>query len=910
MKDKVNDIVINLTRDNLNENANSIYISNKLKLSRNLISQYLNELYASCKFVKINTRPVIFYDIATIENQYNLKLTQREFKSVEELKKSLIVKNPKDFEKLIGYNESLRTIVNQCKATISYPPDGLPLLLHGPTGTGKSFMAQLTYEYAVNNGLIEKDKKFLIVNCSEYANNPELLTANLFGHKKGAFTGADRDNPGLIKLAEDGVLFMDEVHCLNAKCQEKLFLFMDKGIYHMVGDNKNWYKSKVHLIFATTENPEEVLLKTLLRRIPMIIKIPSLEDRGSDEKLQLIYNMFLKEENKIKKSIFISSLVYDVLLKTNFVGNIGALENCIQASCVNAFFKSQQDKNKLEIHAYDLPENLLEGYEKANRKLNISSANKIISIYELKSFIKTKREILDLNDKIIDNFETLKDKKVAFDEFLENSFANLNKYYDSIVFNEKKASTSELYSSTIMQSIFEIVYYKYGIKFYNNDIIIISNYLEDYTKNNYEFNDWNKHNLKNVNELYEYLEKHMHREFCISNEILQNIHINMDIKPDLMVSIIFILTIKMLNNQYDLNKNIGVIIAHGYSTASSMANAANKLLNQYIFDSIDMPLDVTTGTIINKLNNYLNKVEGYEQVVLLVDMGSLEEIYKGIQFNTNSNIAIMNNVNTKLALEVGEGIKNNLPLEEILETAKRNNEYKYQIIKNRLKEKVILCSCASGIGTAEKLRSIIEKSLPKDTPIKVLTYNYNTLIEKRLNDDFFEKYNIICIVGTLNPYIDEIKFIPIEDLILDETLDYLNLYFEDFLSKEEINIFKQNILINFSLSNIMNNLTILNPARLLEQVADALDKLQELLNIKLNNTTCVGLYVHICCLIERLITKQTVESYADIDKFISEHLAFIKSVKNAFNRVEKYYRVNITTEEIAYMYDYIKNDKF
>lgn len=137
----------------------------------------------------------------------------------------------------------LASLVNQCKATISYPPSGLPLLLYGPTGTGKSFLAQLMYEYAINQGLIAEDRNFLIVNCSEYANNPELLTANLFGHKKGAFTGADRDNPGLIKLAEGGVLFLDEVHCLKAECQEKLFLFMDKGIYHMVGDNEKWYTS-------------------------------------------------------------------------------------------------------------------------------------------------------------------------------------------------------------------------------------------------------------------------------------------------------------------------------------------------------------------------------------------------------------------------------------------------------------------------------------------------------------------------------------------------------------------------------------------------------------------------------------------------------------------------------------------
>ena len=74
------------------------------------------------------------------------------------------------------------------------------------------------------------------MNCSEYANNPELLTANLFGHVKGAFTGAEKDNEGLIALADNGVLFLDEVHELKAECQEKLFQFMDKGIYHKVAN--------------------------------------------------------------------------------------------------------------------------------------------------------------------------------------------------------------------------------------------------------------------------------------------------------------------------------------------------------------------------------------------------------------------------------------------------------------------------------------------------------------------------------------------------------------------------------------------------------------------------------------------------------------------------------------------------
>lgn len=212
MLEKVYAYVVEATKLELSDQGNSLYISEQLQLSRNMVSQYLNQLFAEGRLLKINTRPVVFYDGDTIEDMYGVSLHQREFISLEEFQKALQPHQPQDFEKLIGYDESLASLVNQCKATISYPPSGLPLLLYGPTGTGKSFLAQLMYEYAINQGLIAEDRNFLIVNCSEYANNPELLTANLFGHKKGAFTGADRDNPGLIKLAEGGVLFLDEVH--------------------------------------------------------------------------------------------------------------------------------------------------------------------------------------------------------------------------------------------------------------------------------------------------------------------------------------------------------------------------------------------------------------------------------------------------------------------------------------------------------------------------------------------------------------------------------------------------------------------------------------------------------------------------------------------------------------------------
>ena len=98
----------------------------------------------------------------------------------------------------------------------------------------------------------------------------------------------DRDSEGLLALADKGMLFLDELHSLTQECQEKLFLFMDKGVYHRVGDNQKWLASTVRFVFATTENPDQALWKTLFRRIPIVIQIPALKERQLTEKRELI----------------------------------------------------------------------------------------------------------------------------------------------------------------------------------------------------------------------------------------------------------------------------------------------------------------------------------------------------------------------------------------------------------------------------------------------------------------------------------------------------------------------------------------------------------------------------------------------------------------------------------------------
>ena len=245
----------------------------------------------------------------------------------------------------------------------------------------------------------------------------------------------------------------------------------------------------------------------------------------------------------------------------------------------------------------------------------------------------------------------------------------------------------------------------------------------------------------------------------------------------------------------------------------------------------------------------------------------------------------------------------------LLEKAKDETKVSYRIEYNREKRKLVICSCASGIGVAEKLKSVILDSLPEECMIEVLSYDYNSLLQNGIQNSCFENYEVLCVVGTLNPNIANLPFIALDDLILQESQNTLDQYLAPYLSASNLDEFKKNIVKNFSLSNIMNALTILNPTKLLEHVADAIDRLQNEMHLSLSNNTCFGLYVHVSCLIERLVMNRGIEVYRNIEGFQTEQKLFIELVERSFAAVESFYGVRIPVEEIGYMFDYVKNDK-
>lgn len=146
-------------------------ISKRLNVSRALASQYLNELVKDGTVIKISSRPVYFLNRKVLEDRNGIKLGSDPYLSAGELERDLSrgQRGRKDFDKLIGGHGGLSYEVEQCKAAIKYPPNGLPILITGQVGTGRGYLASLVFEYAVNSGLLPSERSLQVFCCGETA---------------------------------------------------------------------------------------------------------------------------------------------------------------------------------------------------------------------------------------------------------------------------------------------------------------------------------------------------------------------------------------------------------------------------------------------------------------------------------------------------------------------------------------------------------------------------------------------------------------------------------------------------------------------------------------------------------------------------------------------------------------------
>jgi two-component system, NtrC family, response regulator PilR len=280
------------------------------------------------------------------------------------------------FQNIIGNSPAMHHVFDLIRRVSQAPTN---ILVTGESGTGKEVIAKAIHY----NGPL-KDRPFVTINCGAIPEN--LMESEMFGHKKGSFTGAIADKLGLFEVADGGTLFLDEVGELPLSIQVKLLRALQERVIRRVGSTEDT-KVEVRIIAATNRHLEEMVQKGTFRqdlyyRLNVIhIKTPSLRERKED--IPILAHHFLKKYNdKLHKNISsISTEAMENLKKYDYPGNVRELENMIERTVA------------LEGGATVLPESL-------PPLVNTSSGRKLASSNE----IEVTDDGVDL-DKIIGQIE-------------------------------------------------------------------------------------------------------------------------------------------------------------------------------------------------------------------------------------------------------------------------------------------------------------------------------------------------------------------------------------------------------------------------------------------------------------------------------------------------------------------------
>jgi len=224
-------------------------------------------------------------------------------------------------------------------------PTNISVLIEGPSGTGKELLAR-----AIHHNSLRRDKPFKPVNCAGLTET--LLESELFGHVKGAFTGANTDRKGLLEIADKGTLFLDEIGDMPLTMQAKLLRVLEDGVVTPVGSNKATVVD-VRVISATNHNLTKLIERNTFRqdlyfRIRGVnLVLPPLRERPED--IPILAEHFLREavEDTGSKVTGITDAAMNILVGYEWPGNIRQLKNSIRTMVVMC------DRPKIDVP--DLP---------------------------------------------------------------------------------------------------------------------------------------------------------------------------------------------------------------------------------------------------------------------------------------------------------------------------------------------------------------------------------------------------------------------------------------------------------------------------------------------------------------------------------------------------------------------------
>lgn len=874
-------------------------ISEALGITRANASSDLNRLCEEQKLKKLDGRPVLFQINEINFDKQNNSGDQKNFIGLKHTLDLYMEKNP-----------SLFNVAEQAKAAVLYPPKGMHMLILGETGVGKTMLAALIHQYAIEIKIMQENSPFIHFNCADYANNPQLLLSQIFGSKKGAYTGASEDRIGLVEKANNGILFLDEVHRLPPEGQELFFTLMDKGEFRRLGETSTLRKAQVLIISATTENPNSVLLQTFKRRIPMTITIPNLRDRTVEERFNLIKTFLSEESRRLDNKLYVSVNTVKALSGYTCPNNIGQLKSDIQMICAKAYADYiSGSKDRIEISSLNAPKHIRDGLynEIKHRQL----WNKLIGINSRFIIIDGKNQDVTLliQDEDIDNIyehidlrvRELKFKGINDDELEDVIGHDIDDYFAKYIDDSKATSNLNVLENLVGEEIIKVVHEiidfaenklnrKFSNKIYLGMAVHISNTLKRLQSNNIIVNPkLNKIRLEHPN------------EFKVAVSCTRIIERLLDITIPLdeagFIAMFFVF------NEQPIAKTVAkvkvITIAHGSSTATSMAETANRLIGQNFAHGINANLDENPQTILDNLIDFLRRSNTNDDILLLVDMGTLNNFGNEITRQLKLRTRTIPLVSTLHVIEAARKASLGFDLDDIYQTTLKVFTLAEPLMNTSVfldtsepinqNKTLILTICTTGAGSAEAFKQIIETNLVFDSelfeirPIRIVG---ESNIYERI-ENISKTNKILCIVSSFE-LITDIPQMPLVDIISGK-IDAL----QHMVDLETV-ILNLGDILDKQLTNISGTETV-------PEIKHFIHETEILLNFKIETEELIGVILHIGYSIDALKSGKSLESFPEKAQYISKNPLLYQSIRYQGEILYSKYNLKLDEDEICYL---------
>jgi len=373
-----------------------------------------------------------------------------------------------------------------------------------------------------------------------------------------------------------------------------------------------------------------------------------------------------------------------------------------------------------------------------------------------------------------------------------------------------------------------------------------------------------------------------------------------DVRLDLFAAVLFFLIQSKISEEIQLH---GLIVAHGESTATSIASVANSLCNTFVFEAFDMPMHTSVKTIVEKVIGYIDSIDTRQGLILLVDMGSLDQMYSSIKNNLRGELLIINNVSTSVAVDIGLKIKGLEPFKKIAEYARTGYQSKVQYFEGVAPGENVVISCISGLGIANKIKDIFLEFIDRDA-LDIVTMDYRSLKQALDNEENTDFINTKLIITT-----SDLKSRPgIKILNLSkvwqpkgEQLLYQGLH--SSLMGNQFERLKAELLKLFSFEGVSSKLLFLNPEIVICEVTNVIEQYEKLYHLQLKSYKRFNLYLHISVMIERLMVGQTEQRDLSNMEISDEMKRFMAETRRIFTDIIKKYHIKVEDYEIILLHE-------